>query len=114
MDMFKELGIMSWGHRHQSKKAVQSSIDTFDDTTKEDEQQNRIGDIVNNINDVEEHYSIGDTNKVEELNMEETSREKETEEEEALDVEEDPIDCAIEQHNMFVFIWEECLPDFLQ
>ena len=22
MDMFKELGIMSWGHRHQLKKAI--------------------------------------------------------------------------------------------
>ena len=36
MDMFKELGIMSWGHRHQSKKAVQSSIDTVDKQSKYD------------------------------------------------------------------------------
>ena len=82
---------------------MQSSIDTFDDTTKEDQQQNCISDIVNNTNNVEEHYSIDDTNEVEQLNMEETSSEKETEEEKALDMEEDPIHCAIKKHNMFVF-----------
>ena len=51
---------------------MQSSIDTVDDTTNEDEQQN-CSDIVNNINDVDEHYSIDDTSEVEELTVEETS-----------------------------------------
>ena len=74
---------------------MQSSIDTFDETAKEDQQRNCISDIVNNTNDIEEHYPIDDTNEMEEQNMEETSHEKETEEEEALDMEEDPIDCAV-------------------
>ena len=87
MDMFKELGIMSWGHRHQLKKGVQSFIDTFDETTKEHQQENCISDIVNNTNDVEKHYPIDDTNEVEEQNMKEPSHEKETEEEEAMDME---------------------------
>ena len=66
---------------------MQSSIDTVDDETNEDEQQNCISDIVNNINDVDEHYSIDDKSEVEELTVEETSREVE----EALNMEEDPI-----------------------
>ena len=46
---------MSWGHRHQIKKAVQSSINTVDYTTNEDERQNCISDIVNNLNNVDKH-----------------------------------------------------------
>ena len=46
--------------------------------------------------------------------MEEPSREKKTEEEEALDMEEDPIDCAVCNSTCLCFMWEECLPNFLQ
>ena len=36
IDMFKELGLMSWGYKLQLKKALRSSIDTNDGTTNED------------------------------------------------------------------------------
>ena len=61
---------MSWGHRHQIKKAVQSSINTVDYTTNEDERQNCISDIVNNLNNVDKH--VDDPYEVEGLNVEET------------------------------------------
>ena len=72
---------------------MQSSINTVNYTTNEDERQNCISDIVNNLNNVDKH--VDDPNEVEGLNVEETSCENEIEEEEALNMEEDPIDCAV-------------------
>ena len=83
---------MSWGHRHQIKKAVQSSINTVDYTTNED---------------------VDDPNEVEGLNVEETSCENEIEEEEALNMEEDPIDCAVCNTTCLCFVLEESLSNFL-
>ena len=102
---------MSWGHRHQIKKAVQSSINTVDYTTNEDERQNYISDIVNNLNNVDKH--VDDPNEVEGLNVEETSCENEIEEEEALNMEEDPIDCAVCNTTCLCFLREESLSNFL-
>ena len=102
---------MSWGYRHQIKKAVQSSINTVNYTTNEDERQNCISDIVNNLNNVDKH--VDDPNEVEGLNVEETSCENEIEEEEALNMEEDPIDCAVCNTTCLCFVREESLSNFL-
>ena len=89
---------------------MQSSINTVDYTTNEDERQNCISDIVNNLNNVDKHYSVDDPNEVEGLNVEEVSRENE---EEALNMEEDPIDCAVCNTVCLCFLREETLSNFL-
>ena len=91
---------------------MQSSINTVDYTTNEDERQNCISDIVNNLNNVDKH--VDDPYEVEGLNVEETSCENEIEEEEALNMEEDPIDCAVcNTTTCLCFLREESLSNFL-
>ena len=84
MDMFREIVISTWGHRHQLKKAVQCSIkETVNKVI--DEHEVDLGENVDEINEIELDE---DQNEVlaHDIGIEETQDNIE---------EDDPINCAV-------------------
>ena len=90
MDMFREIGISTWGHRHQLKKAVQCSIkETVNKAT--DEHQVELGETVDESNEIEQDE---DQNDVSAQEIDDYSNDIEVEEAQFI-IEDDPIDCAV-------------------
>ena len=86
MDMFKEIGISTWGHWHQLKKAVQCSIN--ENVT--DEHELELGENVDESNEKEhdeEHNDIS-VHKIDDYSDDIEKAEENIEED-------DPIDCAV-------------------
>ena len=88
MDMFREIGISTWGHRHQLKKAVQCSINE----TVTDEHEVELGENVDKSNEIEHDE---DQNEISVHEIDDYSNDIEIEEAQDNTEEDDPIDCAV-------------------
>ena len=91
MDMFREIGISTWGHRHQLKKAVQCSInETVNKVTEEHELE-----LDENVVENSEIEHDEDQIEISVHEIDYYSNDIEIEDAQDKIEENDPIDCAV-------------------